>query len=77
MKRSILRPAVVLAVFLTIFAINVKAQDLNSATLLTRSEQYDKALAMFFHSVLTRQASLCAPSVSHTCAKPSVSAPRH
>lgn len=47
MKRSIFRPAVLLAVFFTIFAINIKAQDLNSATLLTRSEQYDKALAMF------------------------------
>lgn len=47
MKRSILRPATMLAVMLTIFACNIKAQDLNSATLLTRSEQYDKALAMF------------------------------
>ncbi len=47
MKRSISTPAVLLAVFFTIFAINIKAQDLNSATLLTRSEQYDKALAMF------------------------------
>jgi tetratricopeptide (TPR) repeat protein len=47
MKRSILRPATMLAVMLTIFTINIKAQDLNSATLLTRSEQYDKAQAMF------------------------------
>ena len=46
MKRLTLRPAVLLAVFLTIFAINIKAQDLNTATLLTRSEQYDKAEAM-------------------------------
>ncbi|MCX6320298.1 MAG: tetratricopeptide repeat protein [Bacteroidia bacterium] len=47
MKRLILRPAVLLAVLLTIFAINIQAQDLNSATLLTRSEQYDKAEAIF------------------------------
>jgi len=43
MKRSILRPAVLLAVMLTIFAINIQAQDLNAAISLTRSEQYDKA----------------------------------
>jgi tetratricopeptide (TPR) repeat protein len=47
MKRSILRPALMLAVLLTIFALNTKAQDLNTAILLTRSEQYDKAEAMF------------------------------
>ncbi|MDP3001823.1 MAG: tetratricopeptide repeat protein, partial [Bacteroidales bacterium] len=47
MKRLILRPAVLLAVLLTIFAIKIQAQDLNSATLLTRSEQYDKAEAIF------------------------------
>jgi tetratricopeptide (TPR) repeat protein len=47
MKRSILRPAIMLGAMLTIFAFNLKAQDLNSATLLTRSEQYDKAHAMF------------------------------
>lgn len=47
MKRVILRPAVLLAVLLTVFAVNIQAQDLNSATLLTRSEQYDKAEAMF------------------------------
>ncbi len=47
MKRSILRPATLLAMMLTIFAFNIKAQDLNSATRLTRSEQYDKAQAMF------------------------------
>ena len=47
MKRSNLRPALILAVLLTAFTINVKAQDLNSATLLTRSEQYDKAAEMF------------------------------
>jgi tetratricopeptide (TPR) repeat protein len=46
MKRLILRPAVLLAVMLTGFAIGSQAQDLNSATLLTRSEQYDKAGAM-------------------------------
>jgi len=47
MKRLILRPAVLLAGLLTVFAINIQAQDLNSATLLTRSEQYDKAEAVF------------------------------
>ncbi len=46
MKRLILRPAVLLAVMLTVFAVGSRAQDLNSATLLTRSEQYDKAQAM-------------------------------
>ncbi len=46
MKRLILRPAALLAVMLTVFAIGSQAQDLNSATLLTRSEQYDKAEAM-------------------------------
>jgi tetratricopeptide (TPR) repeat protein len=47
MKRLILRPALLLAGFLTVFAINIQAQDLNTATSLTRSEQYDKAQAMF------------------------------
>jgi tetratricopeptide (TPR) repeat protein len=47
MNRLILRPAVLLVVLLTVFAINIQAQDLNTATLLTRSEQYDKAEAMF------------------------------
>jgi tetratricopeptide (TPR) repeat protein len=47
MKRLILRPAFLLAGVLTLFAVTIKAQDLNSATLLTRSEQYDKAEAMF------------------------------
>ncbi|MFA5817983.1 MAG: tetratricopeptide repeat protein [Bacteroidales bacterium] len=47
MKRVILRPAVLLAGLLTVFAINIQAQDLNTATLLTRSEQYDKAEAIF------------------------------
>jgi len=47
MKRSILRPGLILAGLLTVFSINIKAQDLNTATLLTRSEQYDKAEAMF------------------------------
>jgi tetratricopeptide (TPR) repeat protein len=46
MKRSILRPALILAALLMIFAFNVKAQDLTSAMLLTRSEQYDKAQTM-------------------------------
>ncbi|HEY5469622.1 MAG TPA: tetratricopeptide repeat protein [Bacteroidales bacterium] len=47
MKRLIFRPAFLLAGILTVFTINIKAQDLNSATMLTRSEQYDKAEAMF------------------------------
>ena len=47
MKRLILRPAIILAVFLTVFSFNIKAQDLEAATLLTRSEQYDKAQTMF------------------------------
>ncbi|MEI6049199.1 MAG: tetratricopeptide repeat protein [Bacteroidota bacterium] len=51
MKRLILRPGLLLAGFLTIFTFNIKAQDLNSATLLTRSEQYDKAEAMFLQLI--------------------------
>lgn len=47
MKRLILRPAILLAVLLTGFTININAQDLASAILLTRSEQYDKAQTMF------------------------------
>ena len=47
MKRLILRPAILLAGLMTTFVINIQAQDLNSAILLTRSEQYDKAEAMF------------------------------
>ncbi len=47
MKCLILRPAVLLAGLLAVFTIEIQAQDLNSATLLTRSEQYDKAQAMF------------------------------
>lgn len=47
MKRFILKPAFLLAGLLTILAINVHAQDLNTATLLTRSEQYDKAADMY------------------------------
>ena len=47
MKRLILKPAILLAVLFTGFSFKIKAQDLESATLLTRSEQYDKALAMF------------------------------
>jgi tetratricopeptide (TPR) repeat protein len=46
MKRLILRPAALLAVILTVFTVGSQAQDLNSATLLTRSEQYDKAEVM-------------------------------
>jgi tetratricopeptide (TPR) repeat protein len=47
MKRLMLRPAILLAVVFTIFASKIQAQDLAAATLLTRSEQYDKANAMF------------------------------
>ena len=47
MKRLIFRPGLFLAGLLTVISISIKAQDLNSATLLTRSEQYDKAEAMF------------------------------
>jgi tetratricopeptide (TPR) repeat protein len=47
MKRVILRPGLLLAGLLTVFSYSIQAQDLNSATLLTRSEQYDKAEAMF------------------------------
>jgi tetratricopeptide (TPR) repeat protein len=46
MKRLILRPAIFLAVLLTGFSVSLKAQDLASAILLTRSEQYDKAQTM-------------------------------
>ena len=47
MKRLILKPVFILAGLLTIFTFSIRAQDLNSATLLTRSEQYDKAATMF------------------------------
>jgi tetratricopeptide (TPR) repeat protein len=47
MKRLILRPAIFLAVLLTGFSFNLKAQDLAAARALTKSEQYDKALAMY------------------------------
>jgi tetratricopeptide (TPR) repeat protein len=47
MKRLISRPAIFLAVLLTGFSFNLKAQDLDAAILLTRSEQYDKAQIMF------------------------------
>jgi len=46
MKRLILRPAILLAVLLTGFSFYTKAQDLKTATQLTKSEQYDKAQAM-------------------------------
>ena len=54
MKRLILRPAVLLAVMLTVFAINIQAQDLNSAISLTRSEQYDKAEEMLKQLITER-----------------------
>lgn len=47
MKRLILRPAILLAIILTGFSVRLQAQDLAAATLLTRSEQYDKAQAAF------------------------------
>jgi len=47
MKRLNLRQASILALFLSAITINVKAQDLNNAILLTRSEQYDKAADIF------------------------------
>lgn len=47
MKRLILRPAFVLAVLITGFSINLKAQDLASAIQLTKSEQYDKAQVLY------------------------------
>ena len=47
MKRLILRPAILLAILLAGFSVNIKSQDLASAVLLTRSEQYDKAQAAY------------------------------
>jgi tetratricopeptide (TPR) repeat protein len=47
MKPLILRPVIILGGLLSICTFNIKAQDLESATLLTRSEQYDKAEVMF------------------------------
>jgi tetratricopeptide (TPR) repeat protein len=47
MKRSIFKSVLILMVLITFFAVTIKAQDLTSATLLTRSEQYDKAQTMF------------------------------
>jgi tetratricopeptide (TPR) repeat protein len=43
MKRLILRPAILLAILISGFSFNIKAQDLATAISLTRSEQYDKA----------------------------------
>lgn len=47
MRRLILKQAILLAILMTVFASNIKAQDLKTATLLTRSEQYDKAGEMY------------------------------
>jgi len=47
MKRLFLRSAILLAGLFASYVIKIQAQDLNSATLLTRSEQYDKAEAIF------------------------------
>jgi len=46
MKRLISRPALLLAVLISGFSVNIKAQDLTTAVQLTRSEQYDKAQTM-------------------------------
>lgn len=43
MKRLILKPALLLGILLTVLSVNLKAQDINAAIQLTRSEQYDKA----------------------------------
>jgi tetratricopeptide (TPR) repeat protein len=51
MKRLILRPAFLLAILLSGFSVNIKAQDLAAATALTRSEQYDKAKDMFLQLI--------------------------
>jgi tetratricopeptide (TPR) repeat protein len=45
MKRFIYRPAILMAGLLIMFAFRANAQDLKSAVLLTKSEQYDKAEA--------------------------------
>ncbi len=47
MKPLNVRPAILLAVLLTALVSTSRAQDLNSAIQLTRSEQYDKAEDMF------------------------------
>jgi tetratricopeptide (TPR) repeat protein len=48
MKSSKLRPVIMLAcVFSLLFTVNLRGQDLRSAIRLTRSEQFDKANAMF------------------------------
>jgi tetratricopeptide (TPR) repeat protein len=46
MKRLILKPAILLGALLTVCSFRIYAQDLDAATLLTRSEQYDKAEEM-------------------------------
>ena len=53
MKRSNFKPGFFLAGVLSILICNnVKSQDLNAATMLTRSEQYDKAEEMFKQLIL-------------------------
>lgn len=54
MKRLILSPALLLVLFL--LPSFLRAQDLNSAIQLTRSEQYDKAAAMFEELMKTEPA---------------------
>lgn len=46
MKRSVFRPAFLLAILLSGFTFRAKSQDLTTAITLTRSEQYDKAAEM-------------------------------
>ncbi len=46
MKRSILKQVVVLTGLFTLIVCSIRAQDLNNAIQLTRSEQYDKAEAV-------------------------------
>lgn len=47
MKRLTLKPAILITVLISGLSVNIKAQDLTAATVLTRSEQYDKAQAMY------------------------------
>jgi tetratricopeptide (TPR) repeat protein len=47
MKRLFLRPAILLLGLLATSLIKIQAQDLTAAILLTRSEQYDQAQAMY------------------------------
>ena len=46
MKSFKVKPVIMLALFLTAMFTTTRSQDINSATQLTRSEQYDKAEEM-------------------------------